>query len=261
MAAAFVAAGDPEDRGRLVFTATTEEETGGSGGRDGLQYVLPELGQVAAGVVGEPTRLNICNAQRGLARIILHAEGRAGHASRPWEGVNAIEIAAEDVAALRRLSEQIAETGADPLLGKPTLIATLIHGGTAPNVIPDRCDVTLDGRTTRRCDNDRLIEAVSSVVKSRVEVRSKRFQPVATDPSERIVEVARRVLPEAKVEPFGGVSDLYFLAASSAGPVPAILIGPGDGRQSHQPDEFVSVAMVRRAAAAYVAIADMYWRP
>lgn len=258
LAAAFAAAPDPGARGRLIFTATVEEETGGAGGPDGLETVLPTLGKISAGIVGEPTRLNICNGQRGLVRAFLRARGQAGHASRPWEGSNAIEKAAADVLALKRLAAEVGEDYQDPAAGKPTIQCTLIAGGTAPNVIPDRCDVTLDVRTTRFWGNNVAISTIRGAVLSELEVKSARFQPVSTSPEDPIVLAARAALPGAQLRPFGGVSDLFFLAADPAGPVPAILIGPGDGQQSHQPDEFVSVEMVRRAAAAYREIATLY---
>ncbi|GMU80440.1 MAG: acetylornithine deacetylase [Planctomycetota bacterium] len=258
MAAAFAAASDPGDRGRLIFTATTEEETGGASGPDGLETVLPTLGRISAGIVGEPTKLNICNGQRGLVRAFLRAIGQAGHASRPWEGSNAIEKAAEDILAIKRLAAEVGEDYQDPAAGKPTIQCTVIAGGTAPNVIPDRCDITLDVRTTRFWGNNVAISTIRSVVRSELEVKSARFLPVSTDPEDPIILAARAALPDAQLRPFGGVSDLFFLVADPAGPVPAILIGPGDGQQSHQPDEFVSVEMVRRAAAAYREIASRY---
>jgi acetylornithine deacetylase len=259
LAAAFVAAADPGERGRLVFTATTEEESGGMGRPNGIETVLPTLGALHAGIVGEPTKLNICNGQRGLVRIILHAEGQAGHASRPWEGVNAIEIAAADVLTIRNVARQVGEDFPDPAAGKPTIQPTLISGGTAPNVIPDRCDVTLDIRTTRDWNNAAAIGHIREIVKSPIEVKSKRFLPVSTDVSDPLIRVAQAVLPQADVRPFGGVSDLFFLTTLPQGPIPCFLLGPGDGRQSHQPDEFVSIAMVRKAVDAYRAIAERWF--
>jgi acetylornithine deacetylase len=244
MLAAFVAAPDPGPRGRLVFAATAEEETGGTSGGDGLERLLPSLGALAAGVIGEPTGLAICDSQRGLVRAVLRAEGRAGHASRPREGVNAIEIAAEDVLALRALAAEIDGTGA-------TIQATMIAGGTKANVIPARCETTLDVRTTPAFDNERAVDAIGAAVKARLEVRSARFRPVALAPDAAIRRAARRALPEADVRPFGGVSDLFFLAKAG---VPGVIVGPGDGAQSHQADEWVSVDAVRRGVDAYAAI-------
>ena len=258
LAAAFATAADPGDRGRLVFTATTEEESGGMGKPNGIETVLPTLGPLHAGIVGEPTKLNICNGQRGLVRIILHAEGQAGHASRPWEGVNAIEIAAEDVLTIKNVARQVGEDFPDPAAGKPTIQATIIAGGTAPNVIPDRCNVTLDIRTTRDWNNSEAIGHIGGVVKSTLEVKSRRFLPVSTDLHDPLIQIAQQVLPHADVRPFGGVSDLFFLTTLPGGPIPCFLLGPGDGRQSHQPDEFVSIAMVRKAVDAYRAIAERW---
>src|SRR5688572_14402844 len=65
MASAFVAAADPGDSGRLIFTATVEEESGGGGKPNGMETMLPMLGPLAGAIVGEPTKLNICNGQRG----------------------------------------------------------------------------------------------------------------------------------------------------------------------------------------------------
>src|SRR5205823_3516360 len=144
-----------------------------------------------AGVVGEPTLLAICNGQRGLVRAIVVAEGKAGHASRPWEGVNAIEIAAEDILSLRALAARVLEEGRDDVIGRPTIVPTLATGGTKANVIPARCEVTLDVRTTRVLDNERAIEAIQGAIKSRLDVKSKRFQPFATPPESAIVEAAR----------------------------------------------------------------------
>lgn len=249
MLAAFVAAPDPGARGRLVFAATAEEETGGTSAGDGLERLLPSLGALAAGVVGEPTAMAICNAQRGLVRAVIVAEGRAGHASRPREGVNAIEIAAADVLALVALAAEIEASGA-------TIQATLIQGGTKANVIPARCEVTLDVRTTRGLDNEAAAARIRAAVKGRVDVRSARFQPFVTAPEDPIVAAARRALPASEVRPFGGVSDLFFLARAG---VPGVIVGPGDGAQSHQADEFVSVEAVRRAAGAYARIAAEFF--
>lgn len=263
MAAAFVATPDPGARGRLVFTATTEEETGGMGHPNGMETTLPLLGPLAGAVVGEPTGLDICNVQRGMVRLVLHAAGRAGHASRPWEGTNAIERAAEDIAALRTLAAELA--GGDPTTPPPpgrvipTIQPTLMTAGTAKNVIPDAAEVVLDVRTTPDCDNATLIARITAAVRSRVEVISQRFLPIATPPTAAVIRAARAALPQAAVRPAGGVSDLFFLATAPGGPVPGCLVGPGDGRQSHQPDEFVSLTMVRRAAVAYAALAERFW--
>ena len=259
IAAAFAAAPDPGDAGRIVMTATTEEETGGFGHPNGMELTLPEIGKIAAAVVGEPTQLNICNGQRGMARIILHAEGRAGHASRPWQGENAIQKAAIDVIAIKSLEEELRVSGNDEVLGVPTIQPTIITGGSAKNVIPDHTEIVLDIRTTRRCDNQGIIARLSGTVKSRMEVVSSRFLPIATDPDTPLILAAQEVLPEADIRAFGGCSDMFFLTKVPGDPVACCLIGPGNGAQSHQPDEFVDVEMVRKGVEAYKGIMTRFW--
>lgn len=259
MTSAFVAAPDPGDAGRIVLTATTEEETGGFGQPNGMELTLPEIGKVVAAVVGEPTILNICNGQRGMARVILHAEGRAGHASRPWQGENAIQKAAVDILSMKQLEEEIAKSGKDAVLGIPTIQPTIISGGSAKNVIPDHTEIVLDIRTTRHCNNEAVIGRLQDILQSRMEVVSSRFLPIATEPDTPLIIAAQEVLPNAEIRAFGGCSDMFFLTQVPGEPVACCLIGPGNGQQSHQPDEFVDVEMVRKGVEAYTGIMTRFW--
>ena len=293
MLAAFVAAPDPGARGRLVFCASAEEEGPGPGaapgaGCRGLEITLPHLGKLAGAVIGEPTNLAICAGQRGRTVLRLVCEGKSGHASRPHEGVNAIELAARALASLSPLLSDDA-LGADGLLGRATLCPTLIEGGTKSNVIPARCAITIDCRTTPGFDNAtaaRRLAEVASVLapfdptsrsargrgsvesggrdtgsnlegQVRVEVLNARFQPVVTPRDSAIFRAARSALPGAEVRALGGVSDLFHVAQLG---IPGVIVGPGQGAQSHQADEFVRADAVRAAAAAYQRIAEEFFR-
>jgi len=231
--------------GRLVAALVCDEETGGRG----AELVAPTLPTFSASVVGEPTELDVCPGQRGLLRAFVHETGRACHASRPHEGVNAIEAAARDVLAIGR----IAMPDAHPLLGKATLVTTVIAGGTKPNVLPGSATLTLDGRSTPAYDNDRMTELIAAAVEGRVEVKSKRFQPVVTPESAEIVRVAAAASPTHRVRGFGGVSDLFHLRRA-----PGIVMGPGTSAASHAPDEWVAVDQIEAATKAYGAIVTGY---
>ncbi len=264
MLAAFVAAPDPAARGgRLVFAATAEEEGpapgAAPGASRGLEVVLRHLGPLAGGVIGEPTGLAICPGQRGRMVLRLVAEGRAGHASRPHEGVNAIEIAAADVVRVKEFADSMADRSRDALLGAATIQATLVEGGTKSNVIPARCAVTLDVRTTPRFDNGSAPREIQAIVRSRLEVVQGRFRPLVAPEGAAVLRAARKALPDAPIRAFGGVSDLFHLAGAPSGPAPGIILGPGQSAQSHQADEFVSVEAVRAAAAAYARIAAEFF--
>lgn len=240
---------DPgEIAGRLVVALVCDEETGGAG----IEQVGPGLPPFAASVVGEPTGLDVCPGQRGLLRATLVARGRQCHASRPWEGENAIVKAARDVLALAGIDRG----PADELLGGTTLEATVIRGGTRHNLLPGECRVELDGRPAPGCDNETLLARVRAAVRSEVEVRSNRFRPVRTALDERIVRVAVAASPTGRVRGFGGVSDLFHVRHR-----PGVVMGPGTSAQSHAADEWVETAQVEAAVAAYGQIARRFLAP
>jgi acetylornithine deacetylase len=235
-------------RGRLIVALVCDEETGG----EGIEACGDELPSFAASVVGEPTGLDVCPGQRGLFRASVTAHGRQCHASRPWEGVNAIELAARDVAAIQGLTLG----GEDELLGPATLQATVIQGGTRPNVLPGECTIELDGRPTPDCDNAALLAHLEGAVKGEVTVRSNRFLPVRTARDERIVQLALAASPTGAVRGFGGVSDLFHVRHK-----PGVVMGPGTSEASHAPDEWVAVEQVEAAVKAYDEIARAFLAP
>ena len=233
-------------RGRLVLALVCDEETGG----EGAEVLVSELPPASACVVGEPTGLDVCPGQRGLLRAAVTARGQSCHASRPWEGRNALEKSARDVLAIQALRFP----GEHPLLGQATLQATVIAGGTRPNVIPGECTVQVDGRPTPEYDNGRMLGLLrEAVAGSEVVVKSERFRPVVTPPEAEIVRVAREASPTGTVRGFGGVSDLFHLRH-----LPGVVMGPGTSAASHAPDEWVAVEQVEQAVVAYSRIVETY---
>ena len=230
--------------GSLCFAATCDEETGGEG-----------MEKLAAGVafddaiVGEPNGFSVAVAQKGLVKLKLTARGRAGHAARPHLASNAITAAARDVLAI----EGLEFTARDPYLGKPTAAVTMVVGGIKSNVVPDRCELTVDARTIGGFDNDAMIAAIRRAVSSEVEVLSSRLKPVLGDAGSRIARAALSAVPGSAVTGFPSVSDLAHLAGK-----PAIVFGPGSPEQSHRADESIAVetllaapGLYRRTIAAY----------
>ena len=163
-------------------------------------------------------------------------------------------MAARDLLAVDRMTFD----RADPLLGRPTITATMIEGGTAKNVVPDRCRITLDVRSTPAFTHAELTALVRDALESRVEVYSDRLVPCATDADARIARAATGALAGLGLDadPFGSptASDWIFLAD-----VPAVKIGPGRSELSHTPDEHVEVDQLERAVDVYAEIARRYF--
>ena len=230
---AFLTVDLPADA-RLVLAATCDEEIGG----DGLGTIREELGPLDAAIIGEPTTLEVCSCQRGMLRLRLHAHGQRAHASRPWQGDNAIEKAARDIAALVAL-----ELDEHPLLGPATLQVTMIEGGAATNVVPPSCTMEIDARTIPALNNEGMEAKVRAVVESEVEMVSNRFVPLETKTEEAIVQAA---LDGGAPRAFGGVSDFFHVRD-----IPAVVMGPGRSEQSHAADEWVEVSQLEAGVARY----------
>jgi acetylornithine deacetylase len=230
--------------GSLLFAATCDEETGG----EGMETLAAGLAFDDA-IVGEPNGFTVAVSQKGLVKLRLTARGRAGHAARPHLADNAIVRAAKDVLAVEGLQFAVE----DPHLGKPTAAVTIVQGGVRSNVVPDRCEMTVDARTIGGFDNEAMIAAIRKTVSSDVEVLSARFRPVRGDPASRIARAALSAVGGGEIAGFASVSDLAHLAGK-----PAIVFGPGAPSESHRADESIALdALVqapdvyRRTIAAY----------
>ena len=234
--------------GQVIAALTACEETGGD--YNGLEAVRPHLPPLGAAIVGEPTALQPCVAQKGLLILNVHAHGRAAHAARSHLGDNAILRAMRD---LRRLGD-VSFGRTDPFLGRLSLTATTIEGGSARNVVPDRCSFTLDIRTTPSYTHKEITERLRDLLESEVEVHSDRIVPVATPVTARIVRACQAALSEA--QPFGSptASDWIFLHD-----VPTVKIGPGLSERSHTAGEHIAVKEVVRAVEAYKGIIRAYF--
>ena len=248
----------PPAGGRLVVALTECEETGAE--NNGMEKMRDRvfgdaLPEPTAALVGEPTELRPCLAQKGLLILNVTAQGETAHAARAHLGKNALTVAARDLLAIDAMTFE----KSDPLLGTPTITATMIEGGTAKNVVPDRCRITLDIRSTPATTHPELTALVREALESRVEVHSERIIPCSTDPDSRIAQAAVAAVSSLGLdaEPFGSptASDWIFVAD-----VPTVKIGPGRSELSHTPDEHVEIAQLEAAVDVYSEIARRYFR-
>jgi len=168
-------------RGKLVLTATVDEEIGGY---TGLAYLLDE--QLVKGdycIVGDGAATNITNAANGCLRFRVSFRGKAVHSSMNWRGINAIEKAARLItrlegynASLRDRKSKVPtnpEYGVDRLT--PSLTVGLIRGGTKVNIVPDRCVVNIDRRVIPEEDKNKAIEEFEKILEE-FEEKDKDFK-------------------------------------------------------------------------------------
>lgn len=236
------------DSGRLLVALTTNEESGGK--ENGLQDVRSELPPIDAAVIGEPTSLQPCVAQKGLLILKIHAHGTSAHAGRSHLGTNAITKAVGAIQDVEALSLE----RMDPYLGAPNVTVTQIEGGSANNVVPEHCVFTVDIRTTPAYSHDELVSIVRERIDAEVEVYSDRLVPCSTPKDARIVRAATKALPDANPSGSPTCSDWVFLHD-----VPAVKLGPGSSERSHTAEEQIEVAEVRQAVDVYRDLVEAYF--
>lgn len=243
-AALLLAKRTPALGGQAVFAFTAEEETGGAG----IATILDALGPVDAAIVGEPTGLAACTAQRGMLLLRCTARGRAAHVAHAADGVNAIHATAADIARLAGRAWP-----AHPVLGAARAQVTQIAGGTRRNQVPDSCEFFVDIRTTPNLDHAALARELDELLEAEVVVHSARYLPKATPHDAPIVRAA---LAAGATGPAGSAttSDWAFL-----GDLPAVKIGPGDTRRSHAADEYLTRAELEAAVGVYQRMITHYF--
>ena len=232
--------------GRVTLAVTVCEESAGE--NNGMFRLRQKIERPDAALIGEPTELHPCAAQKGLLILKLETEGEAGHAARV-NGPNAIY----GMAACLEKMRDIGFPETNPFIGATRITPTTIEGGTARNAHPDSCTVFVDIRTIPEVTNETIIERFRQDLGISISVFSDRFVSTSTDTGHPIARAAREVTGN----PFFGsptTSDWVFLAD-----VPTIKIGPGNSSDSHTANESIAVSQLQEGVSAYEQIIRRYF--
>ncbi len=224
----------------VAILLTSNEEVGSPNVRE----LVPRLAAGARAVlVLEPPLPDgvLKTARNGMGRFVIRAHGRSAHSGvNPADGVNAVEETAHQILRLRELG--------DPANGT-TVTATMVEGGTRPNVVPAECFVQADCRVPSSAEAERVTRAIRSLAPvlpgSRIEVEGGfRRPPLEPTPGNvRLFEMARKVGKEIGREIAGGRTGGASDGNLTSGAGIATLDGLGPvGLGAHQEDEHIRVS-------------------
>jgi succinyl-diaminopimelate desuccinylase len=191
-------------------------------------------------VMMEPTDNAIHAGCLGNINATWTFTGRAGHSARPWDADNAIHKAARGIAHLASFEPE--EHEFDGLKFYEVVSATMIEGGIATNVVPDRASAQVNyryapGRSPEQAEA-RLAELTGG--HGAVEVTSN--SPSGPVPlGNPHVERLQADLPTAPKQAWTPVAEF-----GRAG-LDAINFGPGEPAQAHRSDESIRVEALVRA--------------
>jgi len=256
LAAAMVAFRDVSvGTGSLVVASFAGEERGGVGARAAIDDgFAPDYAVVGEGSTGysAPGVTDVAVAHKGRRGSTLHVAGESAHASEPEAGQNAVYRACDAVDVVRDLDAPAATVLGHAMRG--SVAVTEIEGGSAWNVIPETCAVTVDERTVpgdrAALDRTEAVEGVEWVV-------DQDLPPMACDDAafaDAALEAARAVQdgdPERVVKPHA--TDAGWLAGAGT---TAVVCGAAEPGEAHTDTESVSVGVIERCERLYRGVAE-----
>ncbi len=232
---------DQENLKYNICLATTAEEE--ISGNNGLECVLPDLGELEFAIVGEPTQMNLAIAERGLLVLDCTVTGKAGHAARE-EGDNAIYKALKDIDWFRNYRfSKVSE-----VFGSLKMTVTIINAGSQHNVVPATCTFTVDVRVTDAYTNEEVLKIIRTNVDCEVKPRSIRLKPSSIDKAHPLVQAGIALGRTTYGSPT--TSDQALLS------IPSLKVGPGDSGRSHMADEYVYVDEIAEGIDLYIKMLD-----
>jgi acetylornithine deacetylase/succinyl-diaminopimelate desuccinylase-like protein len=240
----------------IIFTGLVDEEQAQAGSRafvaQASRLRVPNGRDARAttlAIIGEPTRLHVVTAHKGDLWLELETRGVAAHGALPETGQNAIHEAARMVDWLQTDYAARLRQRRHPLLGTATVSVGMICGGLQPNIVPDRCVVTIDRRTLPGETDAGVRREIQQFLRSKnlsAAIADKKLTPalpLETNHNLPLVQSFMNCVGQKKPV---GVHYFCDAAILSAGGIPSVVFGPGDIAQGHTTDEWISLAELER---------------
>ncbi|WP_049903157.1 M20 family metallopeptidase [Halococcus agarilyticus] len=254
VAAAMLTFRDSDPSVELVFASFAGEEIGGEGARHAIdEGFAPDYAIVGEGTTGYSSSetTDVAVAHKGRRASTITARGTAAHASEPGAGENAVYTACEAVETVRAIDAPATEVFGERVTG--SVVVTEIDGGSAWNVIPESCSITVDERTVPG-ERAPLTTVESVDVEWTVD---QDLPPMACD-DEAFAEAVRAAAaavqegePELVTKPHA--TDAGWLAETG---VTCVICGPAEPGEAHTKDESVSLDVLDRCYELYRMMAE-----
>ncbi|MEP1766397.1 MAG: acetylornithine deacetylase [Sulfitobacter sp.] len=241
----------------LQIALSFDEEVGCTGAPPLIEAMQGVVPKGSAAIIGEPSSMQAVTGHKGGTGFNTHVVGFEVHSSLLHTGVNAIMAGA-------KLIEWANEQNTANMAAKPSDLAAMfdppfttvhvgvINGGTAHNITAKDCHFGMDFRVVPGEDKEqwkiaylekvREVEAQMQAVvpQTRIEITPRfdvpALQPEADGEAETFVRQITGDNASHKVS-YGTEAGQFQNAGYSA-----VICGPGDIAQAHQPNEFIEVS-------------------
>lgn len=251
-------------KGKVQFVGTAGEEVDGYGAKKVVEK--RQIDKATAMVVSEPSENQLFTAHKGCLWLEITTNGKTAHGSMPDQGINAILSMNEFINTLQTYQFDYTP---HPLLGHPTINIGTIEGGVKTNVVPDQCKLTLDIRTIPGQDKDKILKDIENMIQE-ISVRSQStyqikvinsMESVGTHESDDFVKLAVTTAKNHLNKDLSPLGVNYYTDASVYCPhlqIPTIIVGPGNPKLAHQPDEYIEIDKFIESIRYFMALAIDY---
>lgn len=231
----------------LCFAATAEEEISGV---NGIEFFMQEIKNIHplgvhpddCAIIGEPTKMQMAVAEKGLVVLDATSLGKAGHAARE-EGENALYKAIKDIEWIQNYQfDKVSD-----LLGPVKMTVTSIFtNNEAHNVVPDTCQFTIDVRVNELYKLEEVVDTIQKNIDARIKPRSLRIRSSNIPDTHILVKNGLSMGKTTYGSPT--TSDKALVG------IPALKIGPGDSSRSHMADEYIFIHEIHEAIDDYISL-------
>mgnify|MGYP001463074566 FL=1 len=226
----------------IIILASAEEERSGE---NGIKSVIPLLPKIDLAIIGEPTKMDVAIAEKGLIVFDLIVKGESSHAAHENDK-NPIVKSSE---IIRQISN-ITFSKTSDLLGDVKLTVTQINAGVQHNVIPSDVKIVLDARINDKYSNNDIFNYLKENLDCEVKPRSLDLNSSSISRNHKIILAADNLNFKKYGSPT--LSDQAKIDCKS------IKLGPGDSLRSHTANEFVYVDEIKHGINKYILLLEEY---
>lgn len=230
--------------GKVIVCFDSDEE---SGNFTGMKELLKNGLRGDIALLAYPGNNELIVGARGLLRFALITYGKMWHTgSREKMGENAIYRMVQVIDLLRKLKFEF-KKDSDFYFG-PKLTVSLINGGTAINLVPDKCEIKVDFRTIPSMDKKSIIAMIKRHIREKLPLckfsleELMYYPPFKTDKNHSLIkiilEISKKILKKTPRLACAGSSNVGNLLSQYK--IPAICFGASFGNV-HTYDEWVSI--------------------
>ncbi len=241
----------------LQLALSYDEEIGCTGAPPMIRTMQEVVPKGSAAIIGEPSRMSVITGHKGGTGYHVHVKGFEVHSSLLPYGVSAIMEGARLIGWVNDRNAAIQAHKPGPLAAAfdppfTTLHVGMIQGGTAHNITAADCRFAIEMRVVPGEDISTLeaafqaeaarLAAAMKTVRPEADVILDRFFGVPAlqpEPDGEAEALARRLTGDnaTGVVSYGTEAGQFQEAGYSA-----IVCGPGDIAQAHQPDEYLELS-------------------